>query len=84
MISVEDAVNNSLQFFRRVYKDTVVQNVRVEEAELSDDREHWQITLGFDVPETSVLIPAYSRSYKTFTVDATSGQVESMRIRVVQ
>lgn len=84
MIGVEDAVNNSLEFFRRIYKDTVVQNVRVEEAELSVDQKHWQITLGFDVPETSVLVPSYSRSYKTFTVDATSGQVESMRIRVVQ
>lgn len=84
MISVEDAVNHSLQFFRRIYKDTAAQNVRVEEAELSDDQKHWQITLGFDAPETSVLVPSYSRSYKTFIVDATSGHVDSMRIRVVQ
>ncbi|NJO79529.1 MAG: hypothetical protein HC827_14105 [Cyanobacteria bacterium RM1_2_2] len=70
-----------------------LEDLRLEEAELSDDRNFWLITLGFDVPIKSLntigellTVPnvykkTYRREYKTFKVNAQTGEVEAMKIR---
>lgn len=60
-----------------------IQDLRVEEVELSEDDKSWLITLGFtrlgEVLETC----RYQREYKIFKVDAETSQVKSMKIRQV-
>ena len=45
MITVKEAVENAVSFFKEV-STTVPQGLRVEEVKLSDDEKHWLITLG--------------------------------------
>ena len=67
------------------------EDLRLEEAELSEDKKHWFITLGFirPVDKTSNLVADllairnYEREYKVFKIDATTGEVQSMKIREV-
>ncbi len=91
--SVRDAVNSAVQYFQDIQDlfGNKVENLRLEEAELSDDRQTWLITLGFDIPVSynslsNLLQPQtirYEREYKLFRVDAETGEVEAMKIREV-
>jgi len=55
-------------------------DVRIEEVELSDDERFWLITLSFSPPDHPF---SMQREYKLFKVDASSGEVKSMKIRQV-
>ncbi|NJO66188.1 MAG: hypothetical protein HC832_00950 [Leptolyngbyaceae cyanobacterium RM1_405_57] len=72
--------------------DVKLENLRLEEVELSEDEREWIITLGFDTPVrmnplgklalgTSSL---YQREYKLLKVDSETGEVKSMKIRSLQ
>jgi hypothetical protein len=89
MINVKNAVNCAVHYFEDI-QDLIgnkIENLRLEEAELSNDRQTWLITLGFDVPihRNSLLqgSTTYQREYKLFRVDAKTGEVEAMKIREV-
>ena|SRR5437899_6632010 len=61
----------------------------LEEVELSDDGNHWQITLSFEVgqkPWGTVAFPFQppKTKFKVFRVDAKTGEVVSMRIRKLE
>jgi hypothetical protein len=70
-------------------------NLRLEELELTENRQIWMVTLGYDVPYTltgleSLMSPSrlsseqpYKREYKIFNVDSQTGEVQSMKIRSV-
>ena len=68
-----------------------LENLRLEEVELSEDRKYWLITLGFDVINNSEsdenpLFPIVEgaqpeRQYKLIKIDTMSGQAQSMKIR---
>lgn len=70
-----------------------VRNILLEEVEASADGKEWLITLGFDVTRQrepraiEKLLPSFhdyvevERIYKTFHVDAATGQVTAMKIR---
>ncbi len=73
-----------------------LENLRLEELELSEDSRMWLVTLGFDVPSQrhvsevervlssgGVRSPqkTYQRQYKIFQVDAETGAVQSMKVR---
>jgi hypothetical protein len=68
-----------------------IQDLRVEEVEISEDDKFWLITLGFSRPADRVEdplgevldAPRYRREYKIFKVDADTCQVKSMKIRQV-
>ena len=70
-----------------------LKNLRLEEIELSEDNRFWLITLGFDVLEndkspleTLSVLPAatkYRREYKLFKVNAETGEVAAMKVRIV-
>lgn len=52
VLNVREAVNASVTYFQEI-QDLIgnqVENLRLEEAELSEDRQKWLITLGFDIP----------------------------------
>ena len=46
MITLKEAVEHAVRFFKEV-SITDVAGIRVEEVKLSDDEQHWLITLGF-------------------------------------
>ena len=69
-----------------------LQDVRLEEVELSEDKKYWLITLGYDVPVknqsplaklTIYYTPIYKREYKLFKINSENSQVEAMKIREV-
>lgn len=70
-----------------------LQDIRLEEVELSEDQKYWLITLGFDLPVntqnpfgiSSVITPRgeklLKREYKLFKVNSETNEVEAMKIR---
>lgn len=70
-----------------------IQDIRLEEVELSQDKKFWLITLGYnrkkdialplevDANDLSPEFVGIERDYKIFTVNAETGEVESMKIR---
>ena len=72
-------------------QETVLQDLMLEEVELSPDNKTWAITLGFNAPHPNKLErlgatlagQMYSRKYKTFIIDSETGEFRSMKIREV-
>lgn len=61
----------------------ITSGVTVEELELTEDGKYWMVTLGYAEPG---MLPAYlagAKSYKSFKVDAKTGDVLSMKIREI-
>ncbi|HEY9298492.1 MAG TPA: hypothetical protein VIQ31_19485 [Phormidium sp.] len=93
MVDVRSAVGAAQQYFISL-QDMIgfgTEDLRLEEAELSEDKKHWFITLGFIRPVDKTSNPLadliatrnYEREYKVFKIDATTGEVQSMKIREV-
>jgi hypothetical protein len=83
---VKTAVREATRFFAEINQEHPPEDVRVEEVELTDDENVWNITLGFYPPGTSMTlaiggIPVAQRQYRVLRVDANTGQVRSMKIR---
>lgn len=76
MIDVKEAVGKASTFLQvlipKAWKE------RLEEVELTEDEKYWLVTLSY--LETMI---ETQRQYKSFKVDATSGEVQSMKIRSV-
>lgn len=75
MISIQDMIGNPAE------------DLRLEEVELSEDKNFWLITLGFERPVKNKTplaeIAIMSREYKIFRVNSQTGEVEAMKIRQV-
>jgi|GEM_PF-1052711 len=85
-ITAKSAVQAAIGYFHEVTGiDT--RDVTVEEIELDDEagRQYWMVTLGHPEPTAMGMIipPGPKRLYKTFRVNATTGDVLSMKIREV-
>ena len=83
MLSIREAAQNALGFYREIYPD--ISGELVEEVELDDTQNYWLITLSFPVTDNaaSPFLPKTARKYKLFKIDAQSGHVESMKIRTL-
>lgn len=91
MITIKQSVENSISFLKDMYPESnSFQDILLEEAEFSDDKKFWFITIGFDrlkkneksaLLRTIEITPSFHREYKIFKVDANSGEVISMKIR---
>jgi hypothetical protein len=90
MVDLKDAVTNAVAFARSVLERDRVKDLLVEEVERSTKagRDIWLITLS--LPKTGNELRALfsplnnrqtDREYKTFAVDAETGEVLSMKIR---
>ena len=87
------AATESARAALAAYYPLGVRNILLEEVEASADGSEWLITLGFDVTRQrepraiEKLLPTFQdyveveRIYKTFHVDAATGQVTAMKIR---
>jgi N-acetylglutamate synthase-like GNAT family acetyltransferase len=93
MVDVRSAVVVASEYFSSL-QDMIgdqIEDLRLEEAELSEDQKHWFITLGFIRPVDKTSNPLadwmetrnYEREYKVFKIDAKTGEVQSMKIREV-
>lgn len=87
-ISPKEAARRAQTFLRELLGP--LDNILLEEVELSDDGRQWLITLSF--PEQTGYAPTeplanlplpLERRYKRFVVDSRSGEVSAMQIRQV-
>jgi hypothetical protein len=82
MIEAKQAAVNARDYYRQVtgYEGYVsVEEVELEEEPLG--KRFWMITLGFPPQYSS--FQTFAREYKSFRVDAETGDVVSMKIRSV-
>lgn len=96
MISVKEAANRAFEFFIKDLKDLVPEPAEplVEEVEMDDSRNFWFITISFlakkdklsssPLAGLAALSNDFERKYKTVKVDATTGEIVSMKIRELQ
>lgn len=98
MIDVRKAVIAAQDYFNSV-QDLMSQNgpldiqdLRLEEIELSEDKKFWFVTIGYNLPKWAMRNPLlqevvktkeWERNYKIFKINADTGNVESMKIREV-
>ena len=86
MIDVKQAAQTASTYFADLYAGQGVSGVRLEEVEITEDGKFWLITLSFpdrDPSPSNLFLAGTNRQYKVFKVDATTGQVVSMKIRQV-
>jgi len=94
MVDVKSAIKAArIGFHEFMEGEETFDNVRLEEVELSEDEKYWMITLGYDVFYRTgevqnvflrdVDLQGRKREYKLFQINADTGNVESMKIRVV-
>jgi hypothetical protein len=90
MITPQQAIQAAVRFLNEIYEGNAAGSVRVEELEREEPS--WHVTLSFfppaevepSVSRTMKSILGPERSYKTFEVDAETGEVRSMKIRALQ
>ncbi|MBO3463984.1 hypothetical protein [Aetokthonos hydrillicola] len=92
-IDVRSAVMAAKKYFEDI-QDMIgnsINDILLEEVELSENKKLWYVTLGFSrpavknertlIPDVISLAARNEREYKVFTVDAETGEVKSMKIR---
>ena len=91
MITLRDAAMKALEFYRQI--DDHAEESQIEEVERDEATDDWKITLSFPSNESTgtLFLPNSAstgvmngRKYKTFLVNSESGEVLSMKIRVLQ
>jgi hypothetical protein len=88
-LQVEQAVRQARLYFEKLLPELGegIEDLRLEEVEFFEDK--WLITLGYTRPTKIKPNPLllvtdnwqYERVYKIFTINATTNEVESMKIR---
>jgi hypothetical protein len=85
MIDVKEATGKAKEYLLSFFPEA--EKVQLEEAELTEDKSHWYITLSYESISSSVassLLVGKSVRYKIFKLDAESGDVISMKIRDIK
>lgn len=88
MIGVKDAVQRAIVFVGEVMESERSRNALLEEIELSEDRSQWLVTISVPAPMTNSLSAALggkpqNRDFKILKIDASTGEVASLKIREV-
>ncbi|MBS1538989.1 MAG: hypothetical protein JST20_14740 [Bacteroidetes bacterium] len=88
MLDVKQAVKKASEYFSEFYPE--IEQKQLEEIEKSEDGKYWLITLSYPLSEyykPSVVelmtLNGKKQQYKSFKVDASTGEVISMKIRSV-
>jgi uncharacterized membrane protein YkoI len=81
-ITAKEAVSIATKYYQDVTND--YSGVTIEEVELSEDGNFWLITLGHRERKGGVM-PLYEEkiAYKSFKIDAETGEVISMKIKKI-
>lgn len=87
MIDVKQAVGIAFDNFRDLYSDDNLPQVLLEEVNLNGDEDLWLVTIGFARPQTgfggAIAQATQTREYKTFKIDAETGEFQGLSIRKV-
>ena len=87
-IDVKTAVRHAIAYLLGFEEFIAASDIRLEETEY-DDRGYWLITLS-SIEKRNPLDPLASiisrpaRNYKVFRIDASTGEVKSMKVRSLQ
>lgn len=90
MIDVKTAANAATNYLKDIYITADIRDLMLEEVELSEDEQHWLITIGLSRPKLK-MSPIQNvlnsdereRVYKVIKVRAMDGKPLSMKIREV-
>ena len=85
-INVQQATKAAKDYLSELqgFMGGLVNDIRLEESEISEDDQTWLITLSFTRPADNQLVPTQvQREYKLFEISADTGQVKSMKIRTL-
>ena len=82
MINAKEATERAANYLRELVP--LASSPILEEVERSDDGQFWFITLSY-LPggSTQFYFPGGKKDYKQFKVNATSGEIEWMKIRSI-
>ncbi len=89
-MDVREAVQIAKDYIKKVYEGEEIRNLGLEEVEIDDETDDWLITLGFsrkwDYPRSNGLsdAPETKRAYKTVRIKADSGEVVSVKDRILE
>jgi hypothetical protein len=87
MLEVKEVVKTATDYIHTLFPERQIPELRLEEVELTADGQYWEVTLSFVVHEPTAYLSlgdaARTREYKTFRINAETGQVQSMKIRKV-
>jgi len=91
MVDVKEAVGKAMDYLKDMYQIDQFKDVLLEEVDLSEDNEFWNVTIGFTRRQESTsggpmatLIgqsTEFKREFKIFQIDAENGALRSMRSR---
>jgi hypothetical protein len=85
IITAREAAQAAFDYLNKLLTPGTVEKPVLEEVELTDDEQHWLITIGYVQREGDPLVPAFVNppvpKLKLFKVDSRSGRVVSMKIR---
>jgi hypothetical protein len=84
MLDVKEAAQRASEYFSALYQNQQVENIQLEEVEITDDDQYWLITLSFPVKSDLANVFTFKRQYKIFKIDSKTGEVKSMKIRKVE
>ncbi len=94
MIDVKQAVKVAAEYLVDLYAPDAFSDVQLEEVELTEDENYWLITLSYKKPMTEVNLlgpigimadlAKNEKGYKIFKIEADTGKVVSMKIRIVE
>ena len=88
-MDVKEAVQTAKNYIAELFTDETIANIGLEEVEFNDTSNNWEVTIGFSRPwQTNLLTVALSnrhqtRSYKLVYINDDSGQVLSLKDRVL-
>lgn len=86
MIDARQAVKIAKTYFSDLFSDQALTNVQLEEVERTEDGKFWRITIGYDRPnekDIRSVLGQLPRYYKVVTIDAATGEAESVKIRAI-
>ncbi len=84
-MDVKEATEKAIEYFKKFYPG--VEKVHLEEVEITDDDNYWNVVLSYENVETtplSYLQIGQQRTFKVFKIDAKTGKVRSMKIRNIK
>ena len=81
MIDVKQAANVAISYLTELMPEIEPRSARLDEVELSEDREFWSITLSYPDPGAMYTPYPQIREYKMFKIASQTGEVLSMKIR---
>ena len=88
-MDVKEAVAVAKSYLAEIYTDEAIEHLGLEEVEFDDRSDTWCITLGFSRPwdrRVGVMLReprASARSYKVVRIDDDSGEVQSLKDRIL-